>query len=46
MEEATACLREARESLKRAEDRLNAYMDNLTNQPLNTTQPTYLELKA
>ena len=45
MEEATAGLRQARESLKRAEDRLNAYMDNPTNQPLNTNHPTYVEFK-
>jgi hypothetical protein len=46
IEIATTGLSEARESLRRAEERLNAYMDNPANQPLNTTHPTYVELKA
>jgi hypothetical protein len=41
MEEAIEGLKEARISLKRAEDRLNAYMDNPANKPLNTNDPTY-----
>ena len=37
-------LKQAAESLKRAEDRLNNFMD--ANQPLNTNHPTYLALSA
>jgi hypothetical protein len=46
IENADRRANEAEGRLKRADDRLNAYMDNPTNQPLNTNHPTYVELKA
>lgn len=46
IENADRRANEATASLRRAEDRLNAYMDNPTNQPLNTNHPTFVELKA
>ena len=39
-------LRNAIESLRRAEQRLNDYMDNPSNQPLNTAHPTFVFLLA
>ena len=44
VENATTGLGEARESLRRAEEDLRNW--RTTNQPLNPTHPTYVELKA
>ena len=44
MEEATLGLRQARESLLRAEQELFEW--KTANKPLVTTHPTYVELKA
>jgi hypothetical protein len=46
IENATADLREARESLRKAEERRNDYLDNPANQPFNSNHTTYVELKA
>ena len=44
IENADRRVNEATESLRRAEEELKEW--KVANQPLNTTHPTYLELKA